>query len=286
MTKVEDKIINCPGRRIPLTGLSNTRDLGGYQTADKRTILPKKLLRSGTLFNATEEDLRILTEEYKLGTIVDFRTEVERKQKPDPEIAGVVNIFNPILDEETVGVTFEEKEGEDKDENDAIASIFNHASDLGGKPTSYLDQVYESLVTNDYAVKGYGRFFDHLLEADDRAVLWHCSAGKDRVGIGTALLLTALGVDRETVIADYMKTNDNVAEDAKEVAAAVLEKYGDAKLAECVSALLTVEKEYILHAFAAMEKRAGSVEAYISEVIGVTPKKQELLKKRFLTETV
>ena len=193
-------------KRIALSGLHNTRDLGGIETLDGRKILPRRLIRSGALIDATPEDMRILAEDYRLGTIVDFRTATERRQKPDPEIEGVENLFNPILAEETVGITFEDKE----EEKDVMAGILDHASSLGGNPRNYIDRLYEDLITDDHASEYYGRFFDILLKADDRAVLWHCSAGKDRVGIGTALLLTALGVDRDTVIRDFVKTNDFV----------------------------------------------------------------------------
>ncbi len=49
-----------------------------------------------------------------------------------------------------------------------------------------MDKLYENLVMDEHAAAYYSRFFDILLEADDRAVLWHCTAGKDRVGVGTA----------------------------------------------------------------------------------------------------
>ncbi len=265
--------------RIVLKGLHNTRDLGGIETLDGRKILSRRLIRSGALIDATPEDIRILTEDYRLGTIVDFRTATERRQKPDPEIEGVINLFNPILAEETVGITFEDKE----EEKDVMAGILEHASSLGGNPRNYIDRLYEDLITDDHASEYYSRFFDILTEADDRAILWHCSAGKDRVGIGTALLLTALGVDRDTVIRDFVKTNDYVMEGVKRTAAAVEAKTGDRKLAECVTVLLTVSEEYIRHSFSAMEKLCGTAENYLMERIGLTEEKRHHLKDKFLT---
>ena len=76
------------GIRIPLTAIPNARDLGGYKTIEGKTIKYKKLIRSGTLGALTNEDIRILVEEYDLKTIVDLRTMVERSQNPDPEISG------------------------------------------------------------------------------------------------------------------------------------------------------------------------------------------------------
>ena len=64
---------------------------------------------------------------------------------------------------------------------------------------------YESLVHDEYSIKQYARFLDVLLHQNEGAVLWHCSAGKDRVGVGTALLLCALGVPKKTIYEDFMK---------------------------------------------------------------------------------
>lgn len=267
--------------RIALEGLHNTRDLGGYGTVDGRRILPRRLIRSGALFGATENDKRILVEEYRLGTVVDFRTATERGQKPDPELLGVINLFNPILAEETVGITFEEKEGEKQ--KDTMTGILEHASSLGGNPRNYIDKLYEDLILDEHAAEYYSRFFDILLEADERAVLWHCSAGKDRVGVGTALLLTALGVDRETIVRDFAKTNDYVMEGVLKVAADVEAKTHNKQLADCAKVLLTVSEEYIRHSFAAMERLCGSADNYLKERIGITTEKREALRDKFLT---
>lgn len=272
---------NCIGR-IPLKSLVNTRDLGGYRTMEGKSILPGRLIRSGALFEAAPEDLKLLAEQYRLGTIIDFRTGEERRQRPDPEIPGVANLFNPILDERTVGITFEDQEGQPKMKKSALGSLLAHAASMEGKPENYVNQLYEDLALNPHAPKAYGRFFDLLLEADDRAVLWHCTAGKDRVGIGTALLLTALGVDRDTIIRDFMETNDYVRESVEEKAALVEQETKDKALAECLRVLLTVSEDSILHAFAAIEREYGEVDAYLEKRVGLTGEKKERLRSKFL----
>lgn len=146
--------------RIKLEKLPNTRDLGGIKTIDGKKILPRRLIRSGTLYEATGEDIRILSHQCRLGTVIDFRTETEQRQKPDPKMPGIYNISNPILDEKTVGITFEEEEAEaEEGERDAIKSILLHASSLGGKPETYVDRLYEDLVLNHHASDSYSRFF-------------------------------------------------------------------------------------------------------------------------------
>lgn len=277
---MKESVNNSYGR-IRLEKLPNTRDLGGIRTIDGRSILPRRLIRSGTLFEATTGDIQILAEEWGLGTIIDFRTETERKQKPDPEIPGIRNIFNPILDEKTVGITFEEEEKQEKKE--LFSGIIGHAASLGGKPETYISKLYEDLVLSDSAAKQYGRFFDLLLEADDRAVLWHCSAGKDRVGIGTALLLSALSVDRETIVKDFVLTNAYVMEGAEEAASVVRQKTGDHMLADCVRVLLTVSEEYINQAFHAIDSCYDTIDTYLARRLGLSAEKKSRLRQKFLT---
>lgn len=285
--RIKDKENNCIGQII-LEGLPNTRDLGGYRTMDGKWILPRRLIRSGTLYEATKRDIQILEDQCSLGMVIDFRTATERRQKPDPVMRGIDNIFNPILDEKTVGITFEdeEKQAEEEKKEDAVKGILLHASSLGGKPENYVDRLYEDLVLNEHAAEYYGRFFNLLLEADDRAVLWHCTAGKDRVGIGTALLLTVLGVDRDTIIRDFLKTNVYVKERADWFAGLVKEETGDNVLADCVHVLLTVSESYLLQAFASIEKSFGNMDTYLKEHIGITEDKRELLKRKFLSDNV
>ena len=99
--------------RIPLEGLHNTRDLGGFETADGRKIRPRRLIRSGQLSGMTEKDKQVLTEDYGLRTDVDFRTGQERTEAPDPRLPGVAYVENPILSDQAIGITREKDSEED-----------------------------------------------------------------------------------------------------------------------------------------------------------------------------
>ena len=97
------------GARIAFQSLANTRDLGALKAADGRVILPHRLLRSGDLYHLSNEDQRVLLEEYHLTKVIDFRTEKERERRPDTVLKGVTYVQNPILDEETMGITRERR---------------------------------------------------------------------------------------------------------------------------------------------------------------------------------
>ena len=92
--------------RIEFEGLPNTRDLGGLPSVDGRFVKRARLLRSGALARATERDLKVLADEFDLRTVVDLRTEEERREHPDPEDALLDVRFRdaPVLSASTFGV--------------------------------------------------------------------------------------------------------------------------------------------------------------------------------------
>lgn len=264
-------------KRIPLEGVHNTRDLGGYMTLDGRSIRPHRLIRSGELYSLTEKDKKILTGEYELRTVVDFRTETEQAERPDPVLASVTYIPNPILEESALGITREE--GTDGGVAGMVLGQMKKDKDAGIR---YMENMYGNLITDGYSRKQYARFFQILLSHGDGAVLWHCTAGKDRVGTGTALLLCALGVPRSQIIADYMKVNEFAAENISQTVRAVSEKTGDAGLSEQLSILFSVRESYIGTVFERIEKEYGTLERYLSEEMGMDREAVETLKNKYL----
>ena len=186
------------GSRLPLQNLPNTRDLGALMTEDGLHILPRKLLRSGEIYHASIADTRILSEEYNVKTVIDFRSAAEVKKKPDDIMAGVEYYHIPIRDEESNGNSFFER----------VMSCY-------GEGERYIQERYRSLITDEYSLKQYARFLDVLLHVKNGAVVFHSTTGEDRTGVGTALLLFALGVPKETIRRDYMRSNPCLEEELK-----------------------------------------------------------------------
>ena len=91
-----------------------------------------------------------------------------------------------------------------KSEEDMMKLLVQQMSTSEKAAEEYMAGLYRNLVMDPFSRQQYRKFFGILLDQKEGAVLWHCSAGKDRVGVGTALLLSALGIPRETILADYM----------------------------------------------------------------------------------
>lgn len=264
--------------RISLEGVCNTRDLGGFVTKSGKKIKEKRLMRSGQLINLTEADKKKLVEEYQLATVIDFRTNAERNDKPDPYLPGVKMINNPILEEKALGIT-----RDTQSQNNVIVTLvqeMHKKTDFSSE--KYMEDMYAGLISNPYSRSRYKIFLEILLQQEKGAALWHCSAGKDRVGIATMLLLSALDVPRETIIADYLKINEFGAEEVEELVDRVLGNNRNEELERQVRPLFCVEESYIQSVFKQLEQESGSVEAFLEKEMGLDDKKRVRLEELYL----
>lgn len=257
------------GGRLPLVSLSNTRDLGALKAKDGKCILPRRLLRSGELYHVSRQDQKVLTQDYRLRTVIDFRTERERKNKPDTYMEGVRYIRMPILEEETVGVT---------KERDFLEIL----TQFPGTGSEFLEQQYYSLALDRYCTDQYAKFFNCLLEQEDGAVLWHCSMGKDRVGVGTALLLFALGMPKNVIYTDFVRTNEFLEEELLYFLRLLEARGGGEEEAEKLRMLFQVQETYLSNVFYRIKQEFGSMEQYLRKRMYLTPKALEELRKKYL----
>ena len=192
-----------------LKGAPNARDLGGIETADGRRLKSGRLIRSGMLGKLEAEDIEYL-KSINLKTVVDLRTVQEQTEKPNMKLEGIEYISCPILPSKTEGITREKPETEDEE---AIRTVMMAKRLMSQFPDgrAQMRMLYTVLVTEEHAIAHYKKFFEILLSHEDGALLYHCMLGKDRVGTGTALLLSALGVSRQDIISDYMITKERCA---------------------------------------------------------------------------
>lgn len=258
------------GGRIHLQSLPNTRDLGALVTEDGRHILPKRLLRSGSLYHISLADQDVLTEEYHLTEVVDLRTRYEILQKPDTVMEGVCYHEIPIIDEETAGIS-------------QAGSLMEMINRFDRVPDEFIHKQYQNFVRDQYSVRQYARFMDILLDHEDGAILWHCSAGKDRAGIGTVFLLCALGVPRKTIREDFLKTNLYLEEEMQHMVRYLESKtIVDGRVMDKIRLLYKVKGEYLDTVFETIEKDYGSVQNFMKKALYLTPKAIEALKNKYL----
>lgn len=229
-------------RLVPLAGAMNFRDVGGYQTADGRFVRWGKIYRSAALSGLTPEDMAKI-EALGIDYVYDLRSVGERRDQPTrwPETGAALVSLDYELDISGFMAVF--AEGPTAEKARAAMTAF-----------------YPAVVDSHKAQ--FSAIFAELLAGDDGAVLYHCSAGKDRTGVQTALILSALGVDRETVIEDFLLSNQHHRMTAASGPMAGVPP-------EVLEVLGGVERPYIEAFFAEIDRRYGGVEGYLAAELGV-----------------
>ena len=252
---------------IKLRHVKNYRDLGGITTTEGRVLRPHMLIRGTTLFAPTLFGIKILKEKYNLKTIIDLRTQKELLEKPDRKIEGVEILHMPIFDEEVAGISHEKR----------VRSF----KTLIMMPK--MEDLYVKMVTGknlDNVIKVLT--FILTLPPQKFSVVFHCTAGKDRTGVVAALLLSFLGVDRVTVMNDYLLTNKRVLFKANMAYVGLLLTRGNPRLAHKIKHYFLAEPNFIKASLNQLEKDFGSLDEFFKQKLGFTEEETKKIKDKFL----
>jgi protein-tyrosine phosphatase len=247
-------------RRVEISGVENFRDLGGYQTADFRQVKWGRFFRGGPISGLGPAE-KASIDNLGLKRVFDYRTEREHVRVPDDCPNGAENIWVPAVPPE--------KRFQDFADRDMLAHLKTVNT---AKAAQDSFQLFKDL----YAAMPFqsGAFRQMLLSLDscDTVPMYqHCSAGKDRTGVGSALLLLALGVPEETVMEDYLLSRDY----RREVNLRHVEKLvegGISKVAEelVLKMMMTGIEELISAALSAIRIKYPSYEAFFLGEYGIT----------------
>ncbi len=148
-----------------------------------------------------------------------------------------------------------------------------------------MEKINAELVTTPTARENYKKFFDVLLDTKNGATLWHCTAGKDRAGFATMLVLSALNVDKKTIFEDYLLSNKYRKSENEKTIEQVKEASNDNKQAvENITAMMEVRKNYLQTAYDTMEEQYGGVNGYLKKGLGLTNDDLNNLKEIYLKD--
>lgn len=256
----------------------NARDLGGLPAAGGRTVRSGLLLRTAHLHDATDADVRKLQQTYRLRKIFDFRTVNESKAQPDREIPGAENIFLPTLDIEAELASGEAVPAE------TWIDLSSHIVQLAFMPLfqKKAKELYPSLICSEFSQLQYSAFLEMILETPDGGVLWHCSQGKDRTGIGAALILGALGASHETIVADFDHSNESYRPLVARFCAEVDKRGGGEEEKEVIRAFMGVSTRNFCNTLDLIDRQWGSLESYLRDPLGLDDQDFDTLRKRYL----
>jgi len=259
-------------RHIPLQGTPNFRDLGGYQTVDGRFVRWGMLYRSGVLSYLTPDDVKTL-QQLGIRLVCDFRSKQENDAAPENWENGL------NLERLSLPIDTQPAAGKEDPMKQMLAA--NPSAD---QLRAMMTKFYASFAFQTAPM--YARVFDEL-KKDRLPLAYHCTAGKDRTGVFSALVLLTLGVPEETVIADYALTNKYLSAGMNSDAARKMMGSGGEIFArmspEQRNVLMAADPEYLRSTLRAIDAKYGSFDNYRRQALLVSDVDRDALQKRLLT---
>ena len=250
-------------RKLPFTGAHNFRDLGGYKTEDGKTVKWGKVYRSDNLHSLTDEDVKYM-ERLNIKSVVDFRSDEERTEEPDRLTPNMTPILLPI-----------------KFEPEGVTETLMRDLTFGDLDSSNLLRDFNVILVKEFTEE-YKHFFRHIVDNGGEPFVLHCTAGKDRAGFGSAMILTVLGVPREKIIEDYLKTNKYVSDHVDEKLFEIELKTFFRADSDNLRKINLVEERYIQAAFDTIDSHWGGMDQYISEGLNLTEEDIEKIRNYYL----
>ena len=259
--------------------IDNARDLGGMIAAGGREIRPHRLLRTAHLHDASDADVARLKEEFNLCRIFDFRSLGEFNAVPDREIEDVQHHLLPTID-----MRAEQQTGKPIPD-EAFLELDRHIVNYSFYPEVQMmaANMYPSLIRSEFSQLQYAAFLRLIIEApEDGGILWHCAQGKDRTGWGAAFLMFALGVDRETVIADFDLSNEAYRPIVNKLNQDVLARGGGKPEMAVIQAFMGVSTPNFISTLQLIDREFGGMTNYLHDILCLSHDDIQLLRKRYL----
>ena len=268
---IDEQKVELKNQLIGLTSVHNARQLGGYKIGDQR-IKDNLLLRTAKISELSEEDSALLCDKYKVQCIYDFRGKKESLSAPDI-IPGTARYLSLAL-------SFGEKESEAdtkfENEEQMIGMLLQYADHPSVQ--AMCTSMYDVIFFEESSQEVYRQFFTDLLTVDpeEGAVLWHCTQGKDRAGSASAMLLAALGADRELIMADFILSKDYYDPMTLKI------KTETESQKNVINTLISANPAVFEATLDKVDEKYGSFRNYLTECLGITPDMMNVLCDRFL----
>ncbi|MBQ9066847.1 MAG: tyrosine-protein phosphatase [Clostridia bacterium] len=249
--------------------IHNVRDLGGIVTEDGTVLHPCRLIRGGKLDRLTVRDAEQLADA-GVTTVLDLRTAQEAREKPDRPVSGTTYRAIPLFDEQTSGITHEK----DRRIRDKIKAIPD------------MPRLYREMVTRPGYVQNLKEILSFVVEtviSSDGAVYYHCTAGKDRTGVLSLLLLSLCGVPFESILEDYLRTNDEVNRTDRRNVFFVSLLVHDPAVTRALKQVFRAEPSYLQAAADAIAETYGSMDSFLKDTLEIFPEQREAFCRAVLT---
>ena len=260
-------------RVIHLQGTANTRDIGGYLTSDLHTLRWRQIIRSENLSRLTASDFQKL-EEIGLKTVIDLRTDREHDRSPTRWLGdNPPRFFHfPVGDS-------------DDDWFKATRKMMNRNRFTEEQSSKHMVEGYRMIAAE--GPPSYKKLMELVLDQSNWPILIHCNAGKDRAGVAVTLILEALGVDRETIMEEFLLTNEIARIEEKAVLLSKeikkQQRNGRGPSAGAWFPIIGVQAEMLEAFYTSVDEQYGSMDVFLTEM-GVDQDARRTLAASLTTE--
>lgn len=251
--------ISKTDNQFEIKKVTNFRTIGNIKNTDGRTLKEGMLYRSGHLFQLKKKSLKTF-QNLGIKEIIDLRNSKEISQKPDQ------------LSDTFIYKNYSAFEDEGDQLNQAKKLVLKGKVKGSDADQRMLD-FYKNYVTENPAII---KEIIHEILDSETPVLYHCTAGKDRTGIITALILTILKFDRATINNDYLLSNNyrkQLVQKRLHLANNLHFLFPKMDL-NVIEKLSWVEKNYLETVFSEIDKKYGSIDIYIHQNLGISENKR------------
>ena len=240
----------------------NIRDLSYLKRKDGYQLAEGFFFRSGRLRKFSRKGVKEL-KAANLRTVIDLRTEGENIKKPDKLWDGLEYHLIPLVKSETLGITHER----------GLKAY---------KKPPVMTELYANIIADETSISALREVFTILFDPKrEGAVLWHCTAGKDRCGIVSAIFLLALGYAEESVFEDYLLSDAESEKKGRLYRFLVRYLLWKKELAEGVYEAMRARREYLASALATLRELYGSVHDFLLIKVGITQEQINLFLDRY-----
>lgn len=243
----------------------NFRDIGGFKSSDGRVVKEGLFFRSANLVNLSKNDLQML-KDLNIKTIFDFRDESEILSSPSDIVENINYIRIPAMPQLKSNIA-------------QLGSIKEMMENMFDKNNAFelLKEAYYNLPVNNPAYKELVK----LMQNDSNLpILMHCTAGKDRTGVGSAIILMILGVNRSSIVEDYLKSNQSAKDSINEILSVQPELKNVPK--DKLKYIFGVNETYINEVFKRIDTDFDSTEDYLLKEFNLTKDDIKNLQSKYL----
>ncbi|MCQ2772096.1 MAG: tyrosine-protein phosphatase [Bacilli bacterium] len=242
--------------------IKNFRDFSRYIRSDGKRLKKGSFMRSAALVDINKKDIRFL-DSVRPMTVIDLRSSTEAEEKPDYRLDNYHHIS--LIKDLGVGVAH------DRESEKALMKVLPDMKEL-----------YKGFIIDEISQKSLKDIFSIVSSKDRKgSILWHCSVGKDRCGITSAIFLKLMGFSDDVVYADYLESAKKCNKEARRMYWIIRIFKRDKKLADGVYAAYIADKSYLDAAYDKINSLFGGWDNYL-DALGLTKDVQEWMQNTYL----